>query len=470
MSSLTDKEIAKALRDARASGEDIYLTDAAKARGVGRLRLRARSTGQGLFYFRYVDSARKQDSIAIGVYDVDGKRGLTLKKARDKAGELSRLYQGGRRDLRAYLDHQDAEDRATMESAARAREEEERQAKSGTLKALLNGYIAHLQRQGKSSFKDARNLFRKNILDTEAFPHLAEMKAREITSEDMSAILAKMIDRGVGRNAGKLRAYVRAAYAAGLAAPNDPTIHPDLHGFHLTGNPAAVVPAKAFTQYNRAGERSLSVTELQAFLRAITKLEDGLKKDALRLGLILGGQRWAQLLRAAPADVDLDEQTIMLYDIKGARKQPRPHRLPLTDGGVAIVKRWLDRAMGEGDDETAPYIFSSNRKVPMRVETISGVVSDISAAMVKAKTAKAPFQLKDIRRTCETLFAGKGVSKDIRAQIQSHGLGGVQDRHYDRHAYMDEKRAALEAWGARLLEIEAGTKRENVVPLKRKKA
>ena len=52
MSSLTDKEIAKALRDAKASGEDIYLTDAAKARGIGRLRVRARSSGQGLFYFR----------------------------------------------------------------------------------------------------------------------------------------------------------------------------------------------------------------------------------------------------------------------------------------------------------------------------------------------------------------------------------------------------------------------------------
>lgn len=41
-------------------------------------------------------------------------------------------------------------------------------------------------------------------------------------------------------------------------------------------------------------------------------------------------------------------------------------------------------------------------------------------------------------------MAALGVSKDIRAQVQSHGLGGIQARHYDRHEYMFEKRAALE--------------------------
>jgi len=32
----------------------------------------------------------------------------------------------------------------------------------------------------------------------------------------------------------------------------------------------------------------------------------------------------------------------------------------------------------------------------------------------------------------------------VRAQLLSHGLGGVQHRHYDRHSYMDEKIEALQ--------------------------
>lgn len=34
-------------------------------------------------------------------------------------------------------------------------------------------------------------------------------------------------------------------------------------------------------------------------------------------------------------------------------------------------------------------------------------------------------------------------SRDVRGQVQSHGLGGVQNRHYDRHEYLAEKRATL---------------------------
>jgi DNA replication protein DnaC len=47
------------------------------------------------------------------------------------------------------------------------------------------------------------------------------------------------------------------------------------------------------------------------------------------------------------------------------------------------------------------------------------------------------------RRTLETLLAAQGVSMEVRAQLQSHGLGGVQNRHYNRHNYMAEKRQAL---------------------------
>jgi len=50
----------------------------------------------------------------------------------------------------------------------------------------------------------------------------------------------------------------------------------------------------------------------------------------------------------------------------------------------------------------------------------------------------------DLRRTVETRLAAARVGSDIRAQLQSHGLGGVQARHYDRHDYLAEKRAALE--------------------------
>ena len=56
------------------------------------------------------------------------------------------------------------------------------------------------------------------------------------------------------------------------------------------------------------------------------------------------------------------------------------------------------------------------------------------------------FDLRDIRRTVETMLAGMNVSRDIRAQLLSHGLSGVQSVHYDRYDYLKEKHEALIKW------------------------
>ena len=44
-----------------------------------------------------------------------------------------------------------------------------------------------------------------------------------------------------------------------------------------------------------------------------------------------------------------------------------------------------------------------------------------------------------IRSGVETLLAANGVSQEVRGHLQSHGLTGVQARHYDGHDYMPEK-------------------------------
>jgi hypothetical protein len=55
------------------------------------------------------------------------------------------------------------------------------------------------------------------------------------------------------------------------------------------------------------------------------------------------------------------------------------------------------------------------------------------------------FTAGTIRATIETRLAKAPyyVPKEIRAQLQSHGLGGVQDKHYLHDEFHDEKVAAL---------------------------
>jgi len=113
-----------------------------------------------------------------------------------------------------------------------------------------------------------------------------------------------------------------------------------------------------------------------------------------------------------------------------------------------MLARLAERSSAFNTEEIdrSPLLFTNDGKRPLRLETVSVTVTEIVDTMMKARELRERFELRDLRRTCETMLAAMGVSSDVRAQLQSHGLGGVQSRHYDRHTYMDEKREALQRW------------------------
>lgn len=432
----------------RWTGTDRWLTDGG-ARGEGRLAARIKSD-RVLLYFRY-RAAGQNRALALGTFSATGSDGLTLRQARDRVTELAALLRTGITDLHAHLrreqEGREAEVRAAEEAARRAAED----AKRGTLAQLCAAYADHLEREGKQSSRDVRNLLRLHV--TEADPELAARRAAEIEPEAFAGLIGRLVEAGNGRTAGKLRSYLRAAYALAAASHTDPSAPLGLRAFGIRTNPLSGIPA--LTKYNRARDRVLSGAELGALLRRIEALPDGQSRDALLLTLHLGGQRPAQLLRLTAKDADLDGETVTLRDPKGRRAQPRLHALPLVAEALAIVKRRL--AGLSGDDR----LFS------MGPEALSAAVAELAAAMVHAGEAREPFQLRDLRRTAETMLAGLGVSSDVRAQLQSHGLGGVQARHYDRHTYAPEKRRTLELWRTHLAALKAGERTDNVVPLVR---
>jgi len=91
------------------------------------------------------------------------------------------------------------------------------------------------------------------------------------------------------------------------------------------------------------------------------------------------------------------------------------------------------------------YLLSSTEgRVPMRPESISNAFAKLTRQMLAAGEISQEIRLADLRRTVETVLSSKKIDEVVRAHLQSHGLGGVQKRHYDRHHYMPEKRDALE--------------------------
>lgn len=458
MASLTDR----AIQAKKAPTKDEWLSDSG-SRGAGRLYVRIQTSGGKRFYYRYSGPDGARQALVIGDYSQKGGHsGLTLLDAREKAGELARLYQSGIRDLRGHFEaQQQARERAQRDALDAARRADE-ESKRGSLRNLLNGYTDQLERAKKTDVRDVKGLFRLHVFD--AFPNLADRKANEIKSRDLRQVLAKLIEADKGRTAGKLRSYMRAAFASAIRAENDPTAPASLLGYGIEANPCDALPA--LSQFLKAGDRTLTDEELGWYINGLEHFP-AMTRDALKLALYLGGQRPSQLLRITPADVDLTEDSgeVRLRDGKGARKAPRLHVLPLVGVAHAIAVRTV-KINGSAD-----YLFSNTRGTHVRVETMSEAAGEISEALMQGGRIKAPFQLRDIRRTCETMMASMGISKDLRAQLLSHGLGGVQQRHYDRHGYTEEKRTALKAWDAKLEALRLGrTSTSNVVNLETARA
>ncbi|MGH8198810.1 MAG: tyrosine-type recombinase/integrase [Steroidobacteraceae bacterium] len=441
----------KALRAHKDGERDEWVSDGA-TRGSGALWARLSRRGVS-FYFRYTHDKKKR-ALPIGAYDESGTSGLTLVRARDKAGELSKIYQSGITDLHGHLEREREAAARALRAADEAARREQEAAQRSTLKQLVDAYVGHLERQNKQSTRDVRSILTKHVL--EAAPDLAVTKAAEVPSDEFVRLIGKLVEAGKGRTAGKCRSYLRAAYSLAIRSRTDPDAPLTIRAFGITANPIADIGALG--KYNRTRDRVLNAVELVAFLRRLEALPAGAQKDALRLCVFLGGQRPAQLLRARPGDVDLTAGTLTLYDPKGARQQPRQHIVPLTVDASAILERRL-RELDDGES-----LFSTGKQTVMRIETISALVTELAAAMVKANEAREAFQLRDVRRTVETMLAALRVSRDVRAQLQSHGLGGVQQRHYDRHDYMLEKRQALGIWTRHLKRLQEG-KAGEVVPL-----
>ncbi|MBI3143749.1 MAG: hypothetical protein HYZ18_00480 [Pseudogulbenkiania sp.] len=421
-------------------------------RGRGSLRLRITKAGHPWYYFRFGNGAGKQVQlpIHIGSFDpeTDGVHGwLKAWKIADKWSGY--LQDDHKDDLAAFIQCEEAKAKVQAETARAIKEAEAAKAKAGSLRALLTAYVDQLERDGKPSVKEVRNTFRLNVL--EAFPDLADMPARQITSKHIGTILGQLIDRlqkkagpdkKGGNGARKLRAFLIAAFNAALSAQEERGDDTPLAGFALDANPASAIPARKFKKLSGKGTRHLNDDELRVFLAKLNAVA-GLAADGVRLCLFTGGQRPTQLLRVAPADFDPVRRTLLLEDIKGQRSEPRPHLVPLNALAFPLVQH-LKKTNGH-----KARLFAL-REVQLQSERLSEVVRDIAKAMVEEGAARGPFTLADLRRSVETMLAELGVSKDIRARVLSHGIGGVQDTHYDMHDYLAEKRTALDKWADKL--------------------
>ena len=189
-----------------------------------------------------------------------------------------------------------------------------------------------------------------------------------------------------------------------------------------------------------ARERVLSMDELNR-VWAAAKAVGYPFGDAVRL-IMLTGQRRSEIAEMEWGWVDAEQRTV---EIPAARyKTKRPHVFPLSAPAWALVQtlpKW------NGGD----CVFSTGG-----LGRVAGArpISGFSKAkeVISAKIAKdgqppmEPWTVHDIRRSVATHMARMGVPQEHIERVLGHVVQGVAGT-YNRYSYLEEKRAALEAWG-----------------------
>lgn len=378
----------------------------------GSLEARKLSSGAVQFYWR-VTIAGKTAREPVGIYDASappkalkpGPKGYSVQAAIRAAERLAEQHHGNR-ESGGYVAIKAAAAEAKRQNAA-----EREDAAKYTLERLLTDYCDHLEALERRSHRDARSIFNLHVIA--AWPKVAALPAKEVTGEQFADMMRKLIEAGKGRTANKLRSYARSAYQTAKAAKSKPSIPVAFKRFGITVNPVA--DTEPDESQNRPDKRPMSATELRAYWKAISAVQ-GTKGALLRLHLLTGGQRIEQLVNLRTSNIAAD--SILLHDGKGRPgRPPRPHTVPLTEEAA--------KALAECNPEGDFALSSDGGKTHIAATTLSAWAVEAVGTTIK------DFQAKRIRSGIETMLAAAGVSQVIRGRLQSHGVSGVQARHYD---------------------------------------
>lgn len=363
---------------------------------------------------------------------------MTLEDARQKANELRLHYSSICMTPRMEAEHIAAQQEAQRQIRETAAREAEAFRENYSLQSLLKHYWEYLQHRGKSSWKEARNCLTKHVIN--GAPKLASLPANEVQPRQIADLLRAMGAGGITREIGKVRSYLAAAYSVAKKAPLSTDVPECFIGFNVTVNAAAEVPVPE-AGIAKARDVHLNIAELTKYVQTVQGVDDEALRFVLLAQVYTGGQRFAQLLRAKREHYDPCTNTLKLFDLKGKRKEPRVHNIPLATEGARLFNQLSERAKLAG----SVNLFFSPFKTESTLDetTVSKAGNKLCVSIHGDGHTRARFQLRDIRRTIETYLSGQQISRETRAHLQSHGLSGVQIQHYDFAEHTKEKREAL---------------------------
>lgn len=439
MPKLTDRFIATFKPEGAAKDRLAFDTE---CRGLG---MRATAGGSKVFIVQWTDAGtgRKQRE-PLGPWG-----SITLEQARVAARALlGRVAQGiNSAAERAKVKAEDVRQR----SAAAVAKEEAR----FTLDVLVADWAKlHLAGKRPGYAAEAERALRL------AYRGHLSRPAAALTHAAVIAVLDKLTADGKAPTAARTMAYGRACYGWAVKRRR------------LVVNPFAGLPV--IEGGNPTRDRVLTDTEVGAVWRAAGTL--GYPFGPVVRLLLLTAQRREEVAALRWSELAPDLTT---WTLPGARaKNGKVHVVHLAEPARAILAS-VPRIVGQDlvfsvTGRTAPSGFSRAKLAldAAMAKEAAGAAGDAVPVVTypalrgqrgRHKPAQAEpmpgWRLHDFRRTAVTWLAGAGFPPHVADRLLNHVGGSIQGvaAIYQRSEFMTERKAALTAWGAHVLQCGDGT-------------
>lgn len=349
-------------------------------------------TGGVVWRYRYRLNG-KLEKLTLGKYPA-----LTLKNARIKRDEAAQA---------AAMGTSPAEQKRRAKMAA---------ADATTVAEFGERFFSEIVAKDRADLTSPRRYFDKAIV-----PAIGAKPVRDVTTEDVRAIIWRKKDEGFDAAAGQIRGVLKRLFdyatTAGL----------------VTANPVLALPMR-HVHKAKSRERALSPEEIKSFLRAA--FESNIRRQ-FKIGLhliLLTMVRKSELLLARWAHVDFDAAE---WHIPAEHsKTGKPHIVYLSSQAVALFKELL--ALAGGSELVMPGRGSLTK--PFAHNAIN------SALKVALAGQDIPaFTVHDLRRTASTLLHENGWPADVVEKALNHNIGGVRGV-YNRAEYAQQRQEMLQFW------------------------
>jgi integrase len=439
-----ETHVRKAITEAKAkiatggSGKrDALVFDSGHKGAIPGFGLRVFASGAASFTLKFALKGGKTRRVSLGeVRLTQGE--CNLQRMRQWASEIKDTARVLGRDIYAELE--------TTKAAKEAAKLEAEDAP--TLRKLAPLYLRDRERGRNDSGKQIKKLKPKSLVETRRYlegstrtpsiwDSIARVPLARITTPQLRDIVEKTATTSGAVTADRARVALSGFFAWAIVLRL------------VDSNPTNDLAAQSL---NTARDRTLSEPELVEVWKAAGDDEFG---KIVKL-LMLTGSRRAEVGDLAWSEIDLAARRIELPAHRC--KNNRPHLIPLSDQALAILKsvprseRNLVFGFGAGG-----YSGWSKRKRDL-----------------DARTALAPWTLHDIRRSVVTHLNERGLAQPHIIEATINHLGGYKGGVagvYNRAAYYNEKRDALQRWADHLAELVAqsltkaqGTKPEKSRP------